>query len=157
PASVGQASLWFLRQIMPVKTAYNLGVQLELDGELDAEALAAAFREVVRRHDSLRTTFTLVAGRPMQAVHRDPAADVAVADAPAPRRAAEELAAAPFDLERGPLVRARVLRRGPGAHTLVVVVDHIIADGVSLGIVWGELEALYRKLPLPPPRRQFAR
>jgi amino acid adenylation domain-containing protein len=169
PASSGQASLWFLRQVMPCRTPYNTAVQLRLAGELDAGALVAAVREVVRRHESFRTTFTVADGTVLQVIADEAAADVSIVDlssTPAPEAEAERLALATaaevFDLDRGPLLRVRLLRLGPGDHTLVAVMDHIIADGMSLGILWREMGALYSAFhagapsPLPPPRKQFA-
>ncbi len=170
PASAGQASLWFLRQVMPYKSPYNLAVSFDLTGEIDASALAATLREIVRRHESLRTTFTTVDGRVAQVIHDDMQADVAISDLAASndpegeaRRIARETAAEPFDVAAGPLVRVRVLRIGPRAHRLVVVMDHIISDGVSLGVMLGEIEAIYpafragRPSPLPPVEKQYAR
>jgi amino acid adenylation domain-containing protein len=168
PASFGQQSLFFLRQIMPCKTPYNTAVQLRLSGELDAGALAAALIEVARRHESFRTTFTLRDGVVLQVIAADASPDVAVVDlasSAAPldeeRRLTLALAAAPFDLERGPLLRARVFRLGPAEHALSVVMDHIVADGLSLDVLWREVEVLYRAFragepsPLAPPPRQF--
>ncbi len=193
PASFGQASLWFLRQVMPCKTPYNTAVEMRLTGDLDAGALAAAVREVAQRHESFRTTFTAVDGTVMQVVAAVAAVDVAVVDLAGPvdstrvahpggrpgapsdiarpgapsyveaeaDRIAREMAGAPFDLERGPLLRVRVLRLGPSEHRLCLVMDHIVADGMSLAIVWREIECLYGVLregppsPLPPPAKQF--
>ncbi|HEX3344274.1 MAG TPA: condensation domain-containing protein, partial [Polyangiaceae bacterium] len=168
-ASFGQASLWFLRQVMPYPSAYNTAVQFRISGRLDAGALTAAIREVVRRHESLRTTFRSADGAVVQVISESLLADVATIDlsgSPDPEAAGArlglDLAAAPFDLEQGPLLRARLLRFGPTDHALVAVVDHIVADGMSLAILWRELEALYGAFqagepsPLPPPSRQFA-
>jgi amino acid adenylation domain-containing protein len=169
PASFGQASLWFLRQVMPCKTAYNTAVQLRLSGALDPAAVEAAVREIARRHESLRTTFTVADGAVLQVIRDELAVDVAIVDlasAPDPegeaRRLAREVAAESFDLDHGPLLRARLLRVGPRDHALVVVMDHIVADGMSLAILWRELEVLYRAFhagepsPLSPPDKQYA-
>jgi amino acid adenylation domain-containing protein len=172
PASFGQASLWFLRQVMPCKTPYNTAVELRLSGDLDAGALALAVREIVRRHESLRTTFALVDGTVRQVIRGEAQADVTVADLGAARSAVEPVeearrvalatAAEPFDLERGPLFRVRILRLGPRDHALVAVMDHIVVDGMSLGVLWREMGALYTAFragdpsPLGPPAKQFA-
>ena len=92
---------------------------------------------------------------------------VDVAGAPDPEaeaeRVAREAATSPFDLARGPLLRVRLVRLGERDALLCVVMDHIVADGMSLGILWREIEALYRRAsgpglpsPLPPPQKQFA-
>ena len=169
PASFGQASLWFVRQLMPYQSAYNTAIEIRLAGNLDAAALLGAVREVVRRHESFRTTFTTVAGTVHQVIREGTAADCAAVDLSSSadpeaeaQRLARAAAAAPFDLERGPLLRVRLVGIGPREHALVVVMDHIVADGMSLGILWREIEALYRAFhgglgsPLPPPARQFA-
>jgi hypothetical protein len=163
-ASFGQASLWFVRQLMSYKAAYNTAVQFRLSGDLDAGAALAGLREIAHRHESFRTTFALVEGSVFQVIHEELAADVATVDlagSPDPelsaRRRAEALAAQPFDLDKGPLLRAHLLRLAPREHVLVVVMDHIVADGMSLAILWRELSALYRAPgSLPPPAKQFA-
>src|ERR1041385_2217409 len=168
-ASIGQASLWFLRQMMPHKSSYNIAVRFRLSGELDANAVVEALREIVRRHESCRTTFAVVDGSVVQIIHADMPADVSIVDFSATadpegqtERVEYAIASEIFDLERGPLIRARVLRLGPRDHSLVVVIDHTIADGMSLGVIWKELEALYPAMrmgapsPLPPPAKQYS-
>lgn len=167
-ASIAQASLWFLRQVMPYKSPYNIAVRFRLSGELDANAVVEALCEILRRHESCRTTFAVVDGSVVQIIHADLPADVSIVDFSATAdpegqtmRLEYSLASEAFDLEKGPLLRARVLRLGPRGHSLVVVVDHIVADGMSLGVIWRELEALYPTMragapsPLPPPAKQF--
>ena len=169
PASFGQQSLWFLRQIMPCKTPYNTAVQLRLSGELDAGALVAAVRRGRAPPRELPDDVHPARRRGLPGRLRGGVADVAVVDlaaCPSPldeeRRLTLALAAEPFDLERGPLLRVRVFRLGAADHALSVVMDHIVADGLSLDILWRELEALYRAFragqpsPLPPPPKQFA-
>ena len=168
PASFAQASLWFVRQIMPYPSAYNTAIEIRLEGELDAAALLAAVRAIVDRHESFRTTFTTLKGTVLQVITEGMAADVASFDLTSSsdptgeaRRLGRVAAAAAFDLERGPLLRVHLFKLAPGQHALVVVMDHIIADGMSLGILWREIEALYRAHlagePSPlPPAKQFA-
>ncbi len=168
PASVGQASLWFLRKVMPYPSTYNMGVTLRLSGQLDAEVLATAMREIAQRHESCRTTFRAIDGTIHQVIWAELPADVAVVDLSSladpeseARALSNALGAEPFDLERGPLLRVRVLRFGARDHALVLVMDHIVLDGMSLPIWWRELSALYPAMvagvpsPLPAPR-QFA-
>jgi amino acid adenylation domain-containing protein len=168
PASIGQASLFFLRQLMPHKSPYNIAVRFRLSGELDAKAMVEALREIARRHESCRTTFAVVDGSVVQIIHADMTADVSIVDFSAMADAEEQtqqleysVASETFDLERGPLIRARVVRLGPRDHSLIVVLDHIVADGMSLGVIWKELEALYPAMrvgassPLPPPAKQY--
>ena len=168
PASIGQASLWFLRQVMPYKSPYNIAVRFRLSGELDADSVVEALREILRRHESCRTTFAVVDGSVVQIIHAEMPAAVSAIDFSAAADPEEQtqrleysIAAEPFDLERGPLVRARVLRLSPRDHSLVIVLDHIVADGMSLGVIWKELEALYPAMragsasPLPLPAKQY--
>ncbi len=169
PASLGQASLWFVRQLMPCKSAYNTAVQIGLAGDLDVPALLAAVREIAGRHESFRTSFATVSGTVVQVIRDRLEPDVCAVDLTASASADDEasrlaraLAAAPFDLEGGPLLRVRVLTLRPREHALVVVMDHIVADGMSLGILWREIEVLYRSFHagepsrLPPPAKQYS-
>ncbi len=169
PASSGQASLWFVRQMMAYPSAYNTAVQFRMSGELDVSAAVAALHEIVRRHESLRTTFALVDGAVAQVIWGALAADVATVDLTTrdereseATRIALAAAAQPFDLADGPLLRVRLVTLAPRDHLLIVVVDHIVADGMSLGILWQELEVLYpafraaQPSPLPAPN-QFAK
>ncbi|HVT59904.1 MAG TPA: amino acid adenylation domain-containing protein [Thermoanaerobaculia bacterium] len=153
PLSFSQQRLWFLDRLHPGNAAYNLPVGIRLRGRLELPALAAGFRAVVRRHALLRTTFPAVDGEPAQRIGEAVRLPLPVADGsalPAERREswAERLAAAlarrPFDLARGPLLRAAVLRLDEADHLVLVTLHHIVADGWSLEILIGELAACYR-------------
>src|SRR5262249_43562875 len=120
---------------MPYKSPYNIAVRYRLSGELDANAVVEALREITRRHESCRTTFANVDGSVVQIIHDDMPADVSMVDFSAaadPQGETERLeysvAREVFDLEQGPLIRSRVIRFGPREHSLVVVLDHIVAD-----------------------------
>ena len=155
PASFGQERLWFLDRLGAGGAAYNLPSVLRLRGEPAVPAvpaLAAALAELVRRHESLRTTFAAAGDEVMQVIAPAgpvPLPVVGLAALPAGARAAarRRLAAAcarrPFDLERGPLLRATLLRLAAGEHILVLVLHHIVSDGWSQGVLLGELAALY--------------
>src|SRR5579864_5657899 len=156
PAAFAQERLWFLDQLLPASPAYHVPVRLELHGPLDPAALAAAFSALVDRHEALRTTFADAGGGPLQRVApaapcRLPLVDLA-ALAAAPRRAeaarlAAEEARRPFDLGRGPLLRATLLRLAPPAapppatpppaaeHAALVNLHHIVCDGWSMGVL----------------------
>ncbi len=169
PASVGQASLWFLRQVMPYKSPYNTSVQFRLSGPLDSSAFLKAAREIVQRHESCRTTFRAIEGRLFQSISEKTNADVSFIDMVTSPNAeaqanqlARAIAAEPFDLAHGPLVRIHLIQIALRDHLLVVVMDHIVADGMSLGIIWKELEVIYpafvlgKPSPLPPVKKQYA-
>ncbi|WP_141324344.1 condensation domain-containing protein, partial [Myxococcus sp. AB025B] len=135
--SFAQQRLWFLSQLDAGGTSYNAPFAVRLTGRLDVGALEGALRDVVRRHESLRTTFGEVDGKPVQRIHDEvelwlEVEEVAAAEV-LPK--VEEEARRPFDLERGPLLRAKVLRVGEEEHVLVWVVHHIVFDGWSVGLL----------------------
>ncbi|HVZ73436.1 MAG TPA: amino acid adenylation domain-containing protein [Polyangia bacterium] len=171
PASYSQQRLWFLDQLQPGSSAYNVPTIVRLRGPLDAPAFARALDEVVARHESLRTTFGSEAGVPVQVVAPALALGLAVEDLSALpadaretalARALAEGAAAPFDLKRGPLVRARLLRVAPDDHVFLFNASHIVVDGISTAVIFDELSKLYeafaagRPSPLPELAIQFA-
>ncbi len=176
PLSFSQQRLWFLEQMEPGNPNLHIAMALHLAGPLQTAALSAALGEVVRRHETLRTTFGARGGRPVQVIgppapagsFRLPMADLA--DLPTARRreaALREMAAAawsPFDLARGPLLRAVLLRLSPAGdeHALLLALHHIVSDGWSNEILFSELTTLYeafragRSSPLPELAVQYA-
>jgi amino acid adenylation domain-containing protein len=155
PASFGQARLWFVDRLEPGAATYNLPVALLLSGRLDAGALARTFSAIVRRHEALRTTFAEEAGEPFQVVHPAdtlppfalPVLDLAALPAgqarDEARRLGQDFAAQPFDLRRGPLLRAALFRLAPDEHLAVTAIHHIVSDGWSLGVLVQEVGILY--------------
>ncbi len=173
PLSFAQQRLWLLDRLAPGNPFYNLGGAVRLRGELSAGALAAAVAAVVRRHETLRAGFGEQSGRPVQrisplgaaAVRSLPLIDLGGLPATGIRRRrrlteeVERLAAAqlrrPFDLSRPPLLRLALVRLSPrprprrgrrqaaGEHVLRFALHHIVADGWSLGVLVGEVAALY--------------
>ncbi|HET9227201.1 MAG TPA: amino acid adenylation domain-containing protein, partial [Thermoanaerobaculia bacterium] len=164
--SFAQQRLWFLDQLEPGSPVYNIPAQVELSGRLNVPALAAAFGELERRHKVLRTTFRSIAGQPMQVVSEPSAFDLPVVDLRGHVEEVSHLAAAearrPFDLTRGPLLRAVLLRLDAEEHVVLVTMHHIVSDGWSLGILVRELGTLYaaflrgRPSPLPELAVQYA-
>ena len=171
PLSFSQQRMWLLDQLEPDTPTYNISHALRLSGTLDTEALRRSLKEIVSRHEALRTTFAAVDGEPVQTI--SPAMDTklpvedlgrlpqAERDAEAKRLALEEKRR-PFDLERGPLFRARLLRLVEEEHVLLVSMHHIVSDGWSMGVFWRELGALYGAFsrggpsPLPELPIQYA-
>ena len=149
--SFAQQRLWFLSQLEGVSEAYHIPLALRLRGELDERALRSALDRLVARHEALRTSFVSIDGEAFQRV--EPAEvgfhlaahDIGVAEDAA--AALGELiaaeAAAPFDLERGPLVRGRLVKVGVDEHVLLLTMHHIVSDGWSMGVFTRELNALY--------------
>jgi amino acid adenylation domain-containing protein len=160
--SFAQARLWFLDRLEPGGVSYNMPTAMRLSGELDVPALARALAESVRRHETLRSTFPALGGRPRLVIREDdrPAfSQIDLAGLPEPRREMEALslataeARAPFDLARGPLLRGRLLRLAGTEHAVLLTLHHIVADGWSLGVLVGEMGALYAAFAAdaPPP------
>ncbi|WP_165227154.1 non-ribosomal peptide synthetase [Aquisphaera insulae] len=167
PASFAQQRLWYLDQLEPGDIAYNIPMAVRLEGPLDVAALSKAMTEIVRRHETLRTTFEAGDGVPFQRIV--PVADLPVeveslegADEQGLRERLRELGGRPFDLANGPLLRATLLRLAPEVHVLSLVVHHVAADGWSMGVLIREATALYDAFrrgepsPLPELPVQYA-
>jgi amino acid adenylation domain-containing protein len=164
PCSFAQERLWLVDRLAGGSAAYHIFRAFTLRGPLNVPALQRALDEVVRRHETLRTTFREVKGAPVQVVAPFRGSVLSVDDlssvdaqtrgAAVRARAAVE-AERPFDLAAGPLFRATLLRLGGHEHVLMLCVHHVVADGWSLGVLYRELSALYdafgdgRESPLP--------
>jgi amino acid adenylation domain-containing protein len=152
PLSFGQQRLWFLHQLEPAGTAYNLAEAVRLRGRLDAASLQRALTETARRHEVLRTVYAMIDGEPRQIVQPPapvPLPLIHLSGLPAPRREAEagriaaDAAARPFDLARGPVLRAALLEIGRDDHVLLLALHHIATDGWSMGLLIRELTLHY--------------
>ncbi|MFE3502639.1 amino acid adenylation domain-containing protein [Kitasatospora sp. NPDC059160] len=159
PLSYAQERLWFLDQMEPDSNAYTVPVALHLLGDLDRSALGTALRQLVARHEVLRTRFPLGAdATPVQVIDRTgklPLVGIEAGDWDDARlaQALADEAALPFDLEHGPLARARLFRLAPQEHVLLLAMHHIVTDGWSYRIVIRELEELYGALLADRPDR----
>ncbi|MBO4206951.1 non-ribosomal peptide synthetase [Micromonospora echinofusca] len=172
PASAAQRRMWLLDQLDPGQVTYHIGFAVWLDGPLDPVALGGAWAAVVARHEVLRTTFRANGGLPIQVIDDDIRPDDLVAvplthlpaaeRETAARAAIREHARIPLPLDRGPLVRARLLRLAPDRHVLSLVAHHAVADGWSFRLLFDELAADYAALragrPVDPaePELQYA-
>ena len=171
PLSFAQERLWVLDQIEPNNPLYNIPRTLRLKGALQVAALEKALNEIVRRHESQRTTFAVKDGHPVQVIAPSLAIPLVVQDLSAlpedgreeeARRIAIEEALQPFNLATGPLVRARLLRLTSEDHVLLLTMHHIVSDAWSAGIYQGELGVLYEAFcagslsPLPELAVQYA-
>jgi amino acid adenylation domain-containing protein len=152
PLSFAQQRLWFLNQLQPDSPFYNVPDTYRLDGRLDVGVLERSFDALVRRHETLRTTFVTVGGEPRQFVNEPEPFTLPVIDLtglPAEAREAEALRLAEeearrlFDLSRDLLLRASLLRLGEDEHLLLMSTHHIASDGWSRGILVGELMTFY--------------
>ncbi|MCP4663471.1 MAG: amino acid adenylation domain-containing protein, partial [bacterium] len=164
PLSFAQERLWFLEQLDPGKSRYNVCGAVRLVGPLNVATLQRSLREIVRRHESLRTTFGEVDGVPVQVIARHqrlelPLVELAFADREVRdkevRRLAEREARRPFDLTRGPLLRVLLLRLEREEHVLVLNMHHIVSDGWSIGLFIRELGTLSTGGALPPLPVQY--
>ncbi|MEE1886407.1 non-ribosomal peptide synthetase [Pseudomonas carassii] len=149
--SSAQHRLWFLAQMEGGNAAYHMPLNLRLKGALKVQGLADSLDKLVARHEALRTTFVSVEGEGRQCVGAVDQGMTLVqvdlqglADASARLDALiEEEGARPFDLARGPLMRACLVRLAPDEHALLLTQHHIISDGWSVGVLTRDLEALY--------------
>lgn len=150
PLSYAQNRLWFLDQFQGPSTLYNMPVAMRFRGRLDSDALGAALRDVVSRHESLRTVFRAVDGVPAQVVVSESDIDfgwhVVDADGWTAHRledAIDEVAGYTFDLTTEIALQARLFRLSADEHVLVAVAHHIVADGWSVGPLVRDLGAAY--------------
>ncbi|HEY0738300.1 MAG TPA: amino acid adenylation domain-containing protein, partial [Herpetosiphonaceae bacterium] len=148
PLSPGQRALWFLYQLTPQSTAYNIATAVRIRGPLDLPALRRSFQRLVERHSALRTTFTMRHGEPVQQIGER--AQIAFAEQDATRWSEAErhawlqhAAQQPFDLEHGPLLRVDLLTCSADEHLLLVAVHHIVSDLWSLVVLTHELSQIY--------------
>jgi|GEM_PF-192527 len=171
PLSFAQQRLWFIQQMDPSDTGYNVPFPLRLRGPLDAGALRRALGEVVRRHEALRTTFAAAPGGAVQVIHPGAALRLPVVDLGGLRadgrerelgRLEADEGATPFDLGRGPVFRASLVRLAADDAALLLGMHHIVSDGWSMGLLFRELSALYDAFargepsPLPELPVQYA-
>ena len=174
-----QESILTMERELPGLPQFNLSFAFRLQGPLNIAAFERSLAEIVRRHDSLRTSFAWKNGRPVASIAKGPRRPSLIVEdlaGDAPRGGdrtrrlvlrkaelvAEQEAWMPFDLARAPLFRMRLMRLGHDDHVLLVVLHHIIIDGWSIGVLFEELSALYsafagrQSAQLPAPALQFA-
>lgn len=175
-ATLQQRRLWVAEQTRPEAVCDRIAWTLRIEGPLDVGVLERAFFEVVRRHDALRTRFVasdfdaISDPRPLQIVDEARPEPIEVADLGALARGAREdeasrilgaWATQRFDLARGPLVRARIVRLAPDEHLLALSLHRTVADEWSCALVLAELATCYesfvagRPSPLPEPAFQY--
>jgi amino acid adenylation domain-containing protein len=171
PLSFAQQRLWFLGQMEGGSAAYHIPFGLHLKGDLNRTALGRALDRIVVRHEALRTTFAFRDGEPVQEIGAVEGSSFGLLehDLRGHNEVEVELAAlreleagASFDLAAGPLIRGRLIGLAEDEHVLLVTMHHIVSDGWSMGVMVGELKALYGAFlageadPLPELEIQYA-
>jgi hypothetical protein len=171
PLSFAQQRLWFLDQLEPGRSLYNIPFAYRILGPLNLKALEQSLNEIVRRHEVLRTIFSTVDDQPVQVISAALPVTVQIVhhqDLPAPERESEvqRLATAearrPFDLSKGPLFRATLFKVTEEDHVFLLTMHHIISDGWSMDVFFRELSILYeafslgKRSPLPELPIQYA-
>jgi amino acid adenylation domain-containing protein len=148
PLSWAQQRLWFLDQLEPQSSVYNLHWAARLHGEVNHGALQTAVDALLVRHESLRTTFGASDSEPVQLIATDVSVPVQLESVPGMseerlQRRLLKLARQPFDLRSGPLLKVHLLQLSRNEFVLLLVIHHIVADGWSMGILFRELAILY--------------
>lgn len=152
PLSYAQQRLWFLSQLEPQSSAHNIPAVIRLTGRLNIAALENSINEIVHRHETLRTTFTVVDGEPVQVISAADKLLLPIIDLqtiPEAERETEALhqamqdAQTPFNLEQDALLRVSLLRLGETDHVILFTMHHIVSDGWSTGILIRELTTIY--------------
>ena len=162
PASSSQQQLWLVNRLDPDSAAYNLPTAYRIEGRIDVTALEQAINEIVRRHEVLRTTFSLTDDGLIQVIAPDLFVPLALTDLEGTHAGAPDSSALrtaikdndrPFDLSSGPLLRAQLLRLRQEEHILLLTFHHIITDGWSMAVLERELAELYAAYSLGRPAR----
>ncbi|MCY8615722.1 bacitracin non-ribosomal peptide synthetase BacB [Bacillus haynesii] len=156
PLSSAQKRLYILNQIEEGQTAYNMPFAMKIRGELQAEKAEKAFRMLIKRHESLRTSFVTINGEPVQDINEEVTFEMKYRglDNCSLREQMNQFIR-PFDLEKAPLLRAELVRVNAAEHILLLDMHHIISDGVSIGILMKEWAALYEEKELAPLKIQY--
>ena len=161
PVSSAQKRLYLINLMEGPSTTYNMPAVMTIEGKLDRKRLTAAFQTLIQRHESLRTSFELVNGEPIQKIHSQIKMDLSY------QTASEEQTPAiiqslirPFDLSQAPLLRVGLIKQNDRAHEgakhiLVYDMHHIISDGVTISIIIKELASIYNGAVLPELRIQY--
>jgi amino acid adenylation domain-containing protein len=153
PLSFAQERLWFLDQLEPNSPVYNIPMGLHLKGALNLSVVQRCLAEIIQRHETLRTRFEAVEGRPVQVIQPADSFEMPLLDLsglPEPGREIEairlcvEETRLPFDLTRDLMLRCKLIRLGKEEHILFLNMHHIASDGWSVGLLIRELKILYQ-------------
>jgi acyl transferase domain-containing protein/acyl carrier protein len=156
PLSSAQQRFYILQQMEPGIMAYNLTLIKKLEVQLDGEKVRNAFQQLINRHESLRTSFQSIKEKIVQRIHENINFTIEYIDTPAsePGKLFENFVKC-FDLDQTPLLRLGFIKLGEREHIVVLDMHHIITDGLSLDIFFGEFTAFYENRELPPLELQY--
>lgn len=159
PMSAAQRRIYIQHSLIENSTMYNMPLVFELNLQLDIEVAEKMFKTLINRHESLRTSFKMVDGEPVQVVHQDVhfhVEQIEVTD-----ETYENIVSAlmrfirPFDLDTPPLIRVGLITFAPDHHYMVIDVHHIISDGVSMTVITNELVKIFQGEKLAPLALQY--
>ncbi|WP_456279946.1 surfactin non-ribosomal peptide synthetase SrfAA [Bacillus sp. K7] len=156
PLSLAQQRTYIVSQFEDAGVGYNMPAAAILEGPLEIQKLELAFQELIRRHESLRTSFILENSTPRQNIHDSVNFDIEMIDRGS--RSDETVMTSfvrRFDLAKAPLFRIGLMELGENRHMLLFDMHHLISDGVSIGIILEELARIYKGEQLPEPRLQY--
>ncbi len=153
PVSFAQQRLWFINQLAPDSPAYNINIVINLSGRLDIAALTQSLKEIIRRHEVLRTNFLLVQGELVQVINPDvnftlPIREYSDTEG---QSLSLDVVSKSFDLSSHQLLRGLLLHLNDEEYKLILSLHHIIADGWSMGILIRELTTLYQAFSAGKP------
>ncbi|MRG28226.1 amino acid adenylation domain-containing protein [Laceyella tengchongensis] len=157
PASSQQKRLYVVNQLEGSGISYNMPMAFDLQGRFEVERLERAFGQLIARHESLRTSFHLVEGELKQKVHQDVSFAIQKMTAESEKEMQDQLCAfvRPFALDQAPLFRVGLISLAPERAVLVMDLHHMIADGVSMNLLFQDLVRLYEGERLPPLSLQY--
>lgn len=156
PVSPAQRRMYILNQLGQANTSYNVPAVLLLEGEVDKDRLENAIQQLINRHEILRTSFDMIDGEVVQTVHKNISFQLEAAKGR--EEDAEEIIKAfvqPFELNRAPLVRSKLVQLEEKRHLLLIDMHHIITDGSSTGILIGDLAKIYQGADLELPQIHY--
>ncbi len=172
PLASAQKRLYIIQQMELKNKSYNQPSMFMLEGELDRDRFEGVFRELIKRHEGLRTSFKMIKGEPVQRIHDEVKFEIEYYDAGCKAQSAERKEERhalypgrfastinrfirPFDLSDAPLLRVGLIEIEPQKHLIMVDMHHIIADGTSIEIFRGDFMAIYGLAELPPLRLRY--
>lgn len=166
PASSAQKRLYIINQYEGIGTGYNMPAAVVIEGRLDKERLEQTFRQLIKRHESLRTYFESFEGEVLQRIQKDADLNIEYMDIRGEGKTAPEDEkertrsiingfVKPFDLSKAPLFRAGVVQTAPDKNVLMLDMHHIISDGMSMNVLIKEFAYLYEGRTLPELRIQY--